>query len=63
MVGTGANGDESLEAAVDDLRTVRSGGSIVSAGDAASRLESAGFADVHEAQLDAPLRLVVGTRI
>lgn len=62
VVGTGASGEESLEAAVDDLRTLRSGGSVVSAEDAASRLERAGFAEVHEAQLDAPLRLVVGSR-
>jgi SAM-dependent methyltransferase len=62
VLGTGASGEESLEAAVDDLRTVRSGGSVVSAEDAAGRLERAGFADVHVAQLDAPLRLVVGTR-
>jgi SAM-dependent methyltransferase len=62
VLGTGASGEESLEAAVDDLRTVRSGGSVVSAEDAAGRLERAGFADVHVAQLDGPLRLVVGTR-
>jgi SAM-dependent methyltransferase len=48
VVGTGTGGADSVEAAVDDLRTVRSGGSIVSAPDAAIRLERAGFADVRE---------------
>ncbi len=64
VVGTGAGGADSLEAAVDDLRTVRSGGSVINAADAAVRLERAGFDDVHEAQLgpDVPLRLVVGSR-
>jgi len=64
VVGTTETDEESLDAAVDDLRTVRSGGSLVSAADARSRLEQAGFADVHDLDLgtDAPVRLIVGTK-
>ena len=62
VIGTGETGADSVEAAVDDMRTVRSGGSVISASDAVSRLERAGFTDVHEAPLDAPLRLVLGSR-
>ncbi len=56
--------EQSLDSAVDDLRTVRSGGSIVDAADARTRPERAGFDDVREPDLgtNVPLRLVVGTK-
>lgn len=64
VVGTTQGEERSLDAAVDDLRIVRSGGSVVSAADASARLERAGFADVHNPELgtDAPVRLVVGIK-
>ena len=63
VVGTTQGEEGSLETAVDDLRNIRSGGSVTSAADALARLEGAGFADVHEPNLgDVPLRLAVGTR-
>jgi ubiquinone/menaquinone biosynthesis C-methylase UbiE len=57
-------GDDPLAAAVDDLFTVRSGGSVVYPDDLVARLERAGFADVREVERtwDAPLRLVAGRR-
>ena len=63
VVGTMQGEKESLHAAVDGLRTVRSGGAVVSAADARTRLERARFSDVREPEVgtDAPLRLVVGT--
>jgi len=63
VVGTMQGEKESLHAAVDGLRTVRSGGAVVSPADARTRLERAGFSDVREPEvgMDAPLRLVVGT--
>jgi len=53
-----------IAAAVDDLVTVRSGGSILTPQDAAARLRRAGFADVEEIERtwDAPLRLIIGRR-
>jgi ubiquinone/menaquinone biosynthesis C-methylase UbiE len=64
VVGSTQGEAASLDAAVDDLRTIRSGGSAISAADALARLERAGFADVREPDLgpDVPLRLAVGTR-
>ncbi|HSK17169.1 MAG TPA: class I SAM-dependent methyltransferase [Gaiellaceae bacterium] len=61
---TYAPDDDPLGAAVDDLFTVRSGGSALAAEDAIARLERAGFADVGEVARtwDAPLRLAVGRR-
>lgn len=56
--------DDPLAAAVDDLFTVRSGGSVVNTDNMIARLERAGFADVREVERtwEAPLRLVAGTR-
>lgn len=53
-----------IAAAVDNLVTVRSGGSILTPRDAVARLRRAGFADVGEIERtwDAPLRLVAGRR-
>ena len=64
VVGTMQGEEHALDAAVDGLRTVRSGGSVVSAADARTRLERAGFSDVRELDhdVDAPLRLTVGTK-
>ena len=64
VVGTTQTDEQSLDAAVDDLRTVRSGGSVVTATDARARLERAGFADLREPDLGmhVPLKLVVGTK-
>lgn len=64
VVGTMQGDEHALDAAVDGLRTVRSGGSVVSAADARTRLERAGFADVRELDhgVDAPLRLTVGSK-
>ena len=64
VVGTTQGEQGSLETAVDDLRTIRSGGSITSAADALSRLQKSGFVDVREADLGpgTPLRLSVGMR-
>ena len=57
-------GDESLASAVDDLFTVRAGGSVVSPQDMLARLCQAGFGEVRELDRDweVPLRLVVGRR-
>ena len=56
--------DDPLAAAVDDLFTVRSCGSVVPPEELITLLERAGFADVHEAERtwQAPLGLVVGRR-
>ena len=56
--------NDPLGAAVDDLFTVRGGGSALDSATAIARLERAGFADVHEFERtwDVPLRLVVGRR-
>jgi 2-polyprenyl-3-methyl-5-hydroxy-6-metoxy-1,4-benzoquinol methylase len=64
VVGTTQGEKDSLETAVDQLRNIRSGGSVVSPSDALIRLERAGFANVHQPDLgaDVPLRLAVGTR-
>jgi hypothetical protein len=62
-LGYGA-GDDALASAVDDLFTVRSGGSVLNADDAIARLQRAGFGDARELERDwdAPLRFVVGRR-
>ena len=64
VVGVNLGDPGSLEAAVDDLRSIRSGGSAIGPAEAAERLGSTGFVDVREPDLgmDIPLRLVVGTR-
>ncbi len=65
LVVGGMLGEEgSLETAVDQLRILRSGGSVTTVADALTRLERAGFTDVREPDLgpDVPLRLAVGTR-
>jgi ubiquinone/menaquinone biosynthesis C-methylase UbiE len=65
VVGAAARrGDDPLAAAVDDLFTVRSGGSVVPPEDLLSRLERAGFVDVRQVERtwEAPLRLVAGRR-
>jgi ubiquinone/menaquinone biosynthesis C-methylase UbiE len=65
VVGAAARrGDDPLAAAVDDLFTVRSGGSVVPPEDLLARLERAGFADVRQVERtwEAPLRLVAGRR-
>lgn len=56
--------DDALVSAVDDLFTVRSGGSIAYPDDLITRLERAGFADVREIERtwEAPLRLVAARR-
>jgi SAM-dependent methyltransferase len=60
----GGADEESLASAVDDLFTVRSGGSVLSPEDALARLRRAGFAETWEVERtwDAPLRLLVGRR-
>ena len=57
--------EDTLVSAVDDLFTVRSGGSIAYPDDLIRRLEHSGFADVREVERtwEPPLRLVVGRRI
>lgn len=61
---TFASDDSPLERVTDDLMTVRSGGSVLTPGDAIERLERAGFADAHEIERtwNPPLRFVVGRR-
>lgn len=58
--------DESdpVGSAADDLFTVRSGGSVLGAGDAVGRLRRAGFDDVREIERtwNPPLRFFVGSR-
>jgi len=56
--------DEPLGTAVDDLFTIRAGGSVVPAGDMIARLERAGFSGAREVERswDVPLRLVVAQR-
>ena len=46
------------------LRTIRSGGRVLSAGEATAVLSAAGFDDVRELERTwaAPVRLVIGTR-
>ena len=64
VVSTSLGEEGSLETAVDQLRILRSGGSVTTVADALARLERAGFTDVREPDLgpDVPLRLGVGTR-
>lgn len=65
VVGLRHGGDgESLASAVDDLFTVRSGGSLIGPEEALARLRRAGFGDTREVERDwdTPLRLVVGRR-
>jgi cyclopropane fatty-acyl-phospholipid synthase-like methyltransferase len=64
VVGTRQGEADSLDAVIDDLRTIRSGGSAVGPEEVRDSLEQAGFTDVHEPDLgpDVPLRLAVGTR-
>jgi cyclopropane fatty-acyl-phospholipid synthase-like methyltransferase len=61
---TFADESDPLIAAADDLFTVRSGGSVLDAAGAISRLERAGFQAVREVEKTwgAPLRFVVGVR-
>jgi SAM-dependent methyltransferase len=56
--------DDPLAAAVDDLFTVRSGGSVIGPDEAVTRLRGAGFSEVRELERtwDVPLRFVVGSR-
>ncbi len=65
VVGIRHGGEEdSLASAVDDLFTVRSGGSVIDSEEALARLRHAGFGDTREVERnwDAPLRLIVGRR-
>ena len=65
VVGLGyGEGEDALASAVDDLFTVRSGGSVLRPEDAITRLTQAGFSDARELERewDAPLRFVVGRR-
>lgn len=64
VVGIGASGDDELAAAVDDLFTVRSGGSTLTPAEALARLERAGFTNTRllERTWDAPLQLVAAVR-
>ena len=65
VVGLGyGEGEDSLASAVDDLFTVRSGGSVLYPEDAIARLRHAGFNDPRELERDwdAPLRFVIGLR-
>lgn len=65
VVGVRHGGEEgSLASAVDDLFTVRSGGSVIDPDEALARLRHAGFGDTWEVERtwDTPLRLVVGRR-
>ena len=59
-----APADEPVATAVDDLFTIRAGGSLLSSDDAVERLRRAGFTDVEELERtwEAPLRFVVGRR-
>lgn len=59
---TYAADDDPLAAAVDDLFTVRSGGSVLTAEEALERLGRAGYEQVEEVERSwqAPLRFVVG---
>jgi hypothetical protein len=56
--------DDPVAAAVDDLFTVRAGGSVVPAPAMIERHRAAGFSDVREIERtwDAPLRLVAAGR-
>jgi precorrin-6B methylase 2 len=64
VIGVNQGDSGSLESAVDDLRSIRSGGSAISPADAVGHLQRAGFTDVREPDLgmDIPLKLAVGTR-
>ncbi len=65
VVGVLYSGEgDRLAGAVDDLFTVRAGGSVLYPDAAVAKLDQAGFVDSHEVARtwDAPLRLVVATR-
>jgi precorrin-6B methylase 2 len=64
VLGAFETPEDPLSAVVDDLRTVRSGGTATNSADAAVRLVTAGFADVREVDKTwmAPVRLVVGIK-
>lgn len=57
-------GEDSLASAVDDLFTVRAGGSVLDPEDGLARLRRAGLVDVRELERDwdPPLRLLAGRR-
>jgi SAM-dependent methyltransferase len=63
VVGVNQGDPGSLESAVDDLRSVRSGGSAIGPAEAAGHLRDVGFVDIREPDLgmEIPLKLVVGT--
>jgi SAM-dependent methyltransferase len=64
VVGTRPESDDGLASAIDDLMTVRSGGTPLTAAAAIARLERTGFVDVREIPRtwQAPLGLAVGYR-
>lgn len=64
VVGIPHGGGEELLTAVDDLFTVRAGGSVIDAEQALALVHHAGFVDTREVERDweAPLRFVVGRR-
>jgi SAM-dependent methyltransferase len=64
VLGTFGQTGDPLDDALSELRTVRSGGTLLEPDDAIARLTRAGFADVHEIKRTwaMPAGFVVGTR-
>ena len=64
VCGVFESSEDPLEAALDALYTVRSGGAALTIDETRARLEEAGFRDVREVERTwhAPVQLVVGTR-
>jgi precorrin-6B methylase 2 len=64
VLGRYVGPDDPVAGALGDLRTVRSGGTLLNGADALSLLEAAGLADVHEVDRTwpAPVALTVGRR-
>ena len=64
MLGRYAGSDDPLVGALGDLRTIRSGGTLLNASDTRALLEGAGLVDVREIDRTwpAPIGLTAGRR-
>ncbi|MCA1833449.1 MAG: methyltransferase domain-containing protein [Actinomycetota bacterium] len=65
VLGRYSGSDDALAGALGDLRTIRSGGTLLNAGDVRKLLEHAGLVDVREVQRtwSAPIGLTAGRRL
>ena len=64
VLGRYAGSDDPVAGALGDLRTIRSGGTLLTGSDTRALLEGAGLVDVHEVDRTwpAPIELTAGRR-